>query len=264
MNRLIFVLILANLVVYLIIFDFLKDENLVVFFDVQQGESVLIKNKNNIFLYDTGKYPSLLFQQLDKYLPFYNKKIDILFLSHPDKDHYGATFEILKRYRVRLIGLSLLDSQDLLYQNLINLIKEKKIPIIVFKRGNKIRTRDFQFLILHPEKNYKKDNDNSLVIKVIGKNSYLLTGDIEKPALESLILCCQEILASDYLLVPHHGSKFSIDLSFYQAVKPKFAIIQVGKNPYGHPHPETLEFLKNLGVANILRTDKDKSLVIKE
>ncbi len=263
MRQLIFVLILANLFVYYLIFDFLNQKNLVAFFDVGQGESVLIKNKNNIFLYDTGAKPSLVLKSLDRFIPFYHKKIDILFISHPDKDHYLAAFEILKRYKVRLLGVSILNSEDSGYKRLIELAKRLEIPILVFKRGNQISTNYFQIYILHPDKKYKKDNDNSLVLKVNGKNSYLLTGDIEKEAIQSLLLCCQKILASDYFLFPHHGSKYSINKEFYKAINPKVSVIQVGTNYYGHPHKETINFLKNLK-ATIWRTDLNKELVIYE
>lgn len=263
MKQLIFVLILANFFVYYFIFDFLNQKNLLAFFDVGQGESVLIKNKNNLFLYDTGAKPYLVLKQLDQFVPFYNKKIDILFISHPDKDHYLAAFEILKRYKIRLLGVSTLDSEDSGYKKLINLAKNLEIPILTFQRGNQINTDHFQISVLHPNKKYKKDNNNSLVLKINGKNSYLLTGDIEKEAIESLLSCCQKTLTSDYLLIPHHGSKYSIDENFYKSINPKVSIIQVGINYYGHPHKETINFLENLK-AIIWRTDLNKELVIYE
>jgi len=81
MRRLIFVLILANFVLYLIIFSALKEGSLVAFLNIGQGEGVLFKDKKNVFLYDTGKYPNLTIKEIDKNLPFYNRKIDILFLE---------------------------------------------------------------------------------------------------------------------------------------------------------------------------------------
>lgn len=263
MRQLIFVLILANLFVYYFIFDFLNQKNLVAFFDVGEGESVLIKNKNNIFLYDTGQKPSLILKQLDKHIPFYNKKIDILFISHPDRDHYFSAFEILKRYKIRLLGVSVLDSEESGYKSLIELAQNLKIPILVFQKGNQIGTNYFQIYILHPDKKYKKDNDNSLVLKINAENSYLLTGDIEKEAIQNLLLCCKKLLDSDYFLVPHHGSKYSIDENFYKAVSPKISVIQVGANRYGHPHKETIDFLEDFK-ASIWRTDLNKELVIYE
>jgi competence protein ComEC len=262
MKLLILSLVLINFILYYIIFDFLNQKILVAFLDIGQGSSILIKNKNNIFLYDTGKYPNLLFKEIDQLIPFYNKKIDILFLSHSDKDHIEATFELLKRYKIRLVGINGQFSEDENYHQLLQEIKKKKIPIISFRRHFKIYDNHFNFLILHPEKDYRKDNDDSLVIKLIGHNSYLLTGDIEKEAILSLINCCSKFLKADYFLVPHHGSKSSLNEDFYSLVKPKISIIQVGKNYYGHPHKETLKALAN--ISQIWRTDLNKSLIIEE
>lgn len=263
MRQLILSLILANFIIYTIIFSALNEKKLVSFLDVGQGEAVLIKNKNNIYLYDTGKYPSLILKEIDKFLPFYNKKIDILFLSHPDKDHYFAAFEILKRYKVRVIAVSTKQSQDRNYEELLATVQRLKIPVLVLRQGSQIYDNHFNFLILNPNRKYKKDNDKSLVIKLAGKYIYLLTGDIEKEAIKNLIDCCSKFLKADYFLVPHHGSRHSINEKFYSLIQPYVAIIQVGQNYYSHPHRETLNILKNYAVT-IWRTDIQKALIINE
>ena len=56
--------------------------------------------------------------------------------------------------------------------------------------------------------------------------------------------------------MPHHGSKYSSSEEFLQAVSPQIAVIQVGKNSYGHPTKEVLQRLERFGI-NVLRTDKD-------
>lgn len=262
MKYLIFILILSNILVYYIIFDYFLSENLVAFLNVWQGSSVFIKEKNNSFLYDTGKNSFLLFKELDRFLPFYRKRIDILFLSHPDKDHYQGAFDLLKRYQVRMVIISTLKTEDLNYLKLIKELQKRKIPLLVLKKGDLIKTKENIFLILHPDKKYQKDNNNSLVIKLINKKSFLLTGDIEKLALENLINCCLKILKSNYLLVPHHGSKSSLVANFYKIVNPDLVVIQVGKNYYGHPHQEVLNFFQK-NKLNFWRTDENGTLVIK-
>ena len=60
---------------------------------------------------------------------------------------------------------------------------------------------------------------------------------------------------SDVLKVSHHGSKTSSAPEFIEAVSPKIAVIQLGRdNSYGHPHRETLETLEKYDI-DILRTD---------
>ncbi len=268
MNYLIFILVLVNILIYQIIFTFLTSRELVHFLNIGQGNAVLIKDKKNAFLYDTGKNNFLLLKNLDKTIPFYQKKIDLLFLSHADKDHYGSLPEIIKRYKVRMIILSSLDFKDENFNQTIETIKKKKIPLLVLKRGDKISTNKFRFFVLHPEKKYSKDNNNSLVLKVIGRKTYLLTGDIEKEAIESLIsfhlknkLKYFQNLKSDFLLVPHHGSRFSLNKAFYYWVRPGLAIIQVGKNFYNHPHQEVIDFLYREKI-NFWKTDQKGDLII--
>lgn len=263
MRQLILILILVNVLNFSIIFDWLKSKKLVAFLSIGQGNAVLFKNKNNIFLYDTGKYPSLILKELGKLLPFYQRKIDVLIISHPDKDHYFAASEILKRYKVRLIVLNGFDSIESYYQELLNLVKYKKIPIVYVRRGNIIVDNHFVFYVLNPDKKFKKDNENSIVLKSIGKNSYLLTGDIGKEAIKDLINCCSKHLSADFFLVPHHGSKYSLDENFYFLINSKIAVIQTGSNFYGHPHKETL-FSLNKYTQKIWRTDLEQTLIIDE
>jgi competence protein ComEC len=262
MKSLILSLILINFILYYLIFDFLNQKKLVAFLDIGQGNSVLIKNKKNIYLYDTGKYPSYLFQQLDKFIPFYNRKIDVMFLSHPDNDHYFAAIKLLEKYKVRLIVVSNFVEEKDFNKNLLEQIKKFKIPVIKLQKGNRIVDNHFKIYILHPSKNYQNDNNESLVIKIVGKNSYLLTGDIEKEAINDLINCCSDILVVDYFLVPHHGSRYSLNENFYKKVNPKFSIFQVGENYYGHPHKEVIDFLSQ--ISKIWRTDLNKTLIIRE
>ena len=263
MKQLILILILINFILYSIIFDFLTDKRFCYFLDVGQGSSVLCKNKKNTFLYDTGKYPSLVLKQIDQVIPFYLKKIDILFISHPDKDHYKAAFEVIKRYKVRLLVTNGFIPDDIEYRKFLKLALDLKIPIIYLKRGDRIYDNHFRFLVLNPANVfYKKDNDNSLVLKIKGLNSYLLTGDIEKLAINDILKCCKKDLRSDYFLVPHHGSKYSINEDFYKAISPKLSIIQVGENFYNHPHKEVLISVSKY--SDIWRTDKDGSLILKE
>lgn len=263
MRQLILILILINLLTFSIIFDWLSSKKLVAFLSIGQGNAVLFKDKNNIFLYDTGKYPSLVLKELDRLLPFYQRKIDVLIISHPDKDHYFASLEILKRYRVRTIILNGFNSTETQYQELLSLARNKQIPIVYVKRGATIIDNHFVFYVLNPSKKFKKDNDNSIVLKAIGKNSYLLTGDIEKEAIKDLINCCSRYLLADFFLVPHHGSRYSLDEDFYFLVKPKVAVIQTGSNFYGHPHKETLTALVKYA-KKTWRTDFEQTLIANE
>ncbi len=99
---------------------------------------------------------------------------------------------------MRTIILNGFNSTETQYQELLSLVRNKQIPIVYVKRGDTVIDNHFVFYVLNPSKKFKKDNDNSIVLKAIGKNSYLLTGDIEKEAIKDLINCCSRYLLADF------------------------------------------------------------------
>jgi competence protein ComEC len=124
-----------------------------------------------------------------------------------------------------------------------------------------------RFAILHPagaEARAKKSNDLSCVLKITaGGRSMLLTGDIEKPAEAEMLTRDAALLASDVLLVPHHGSRTSSSAAFLDAVGAGTAVIPVGyRNRFGHPVAEVLERLNARGM-DIRRTDQDGALTVR-
>jgi len=251
---LLFFLVDFLLISIILSIDYSKE---IVFFDVGQGSAVLIKDARNTFLYDTGRYGYKVINSLRRNLPFFQKRIDVLFLSHADKDHYGGTFEILERYNIRYLAIAT-TSEESGFQRIIKMAKDKGVKIVFLNRGSEIWTRNLRFQVIHPTRNFTaKDNDLSLVLKILSnKNSVLLGGDIEKKAIKEIIKCCKEYLKSNIFLWPHHGSKYSLDNEFFNLVSPQVVIIQVGPNYYGHPHKEVLDFLKK-EKALFLRTDID-------
>jgi competence protein ComEC len=155
------------------------------------------------------------------------------------------------------------------YETFKKIVKEKKIEVLVVKKGDCISIdRNVTLQILWPKKEQIKENilnNNSIVAKLNYNNfSILLTGDIEEIA-ENQIL--QEYkntntLQATILKVAHHGSKTSSTQTFLEAVKPKIALIGVGaKNTFGHPNSGTLEKLQNLN-CKIYRTDENGEVSI--
>ncbi len=90
---------------------------------------------------------------------------------------------------------------------------------------------------------------------------FVLTGDIGSST-EQTILASGTPVAADVLKVAHHGSRYSSNSSFLQAVAPQLAVISVGAdNPYGHPAQETLDRLTGVG-ARLLRTDRNGTVIV--
>lgn len=268
----------------------------VIFFDVGQGESIFIDlYGNNQILIDGGSGKEVL-DKLGKYMPFYDKKIEFLIMTHPDKDHMGGLIEVLKYYKVDRILENGIKCETEICGEWDELIAEKNIPVEYAEFGQTINVMEANINVLYPFENLKgqtvkNDNDTSIVLKVIIKNksiksekkadeyfiggserkisiqdqngnpgsSYLLTGDAGFKA-EKDLLGKNINLQSGILKVSHHGSKNSTSNDFLEAVKPGKSIISVGKNSYGHPAKELLNRLKNIN-SEILRTDEMGDLV---
>jgi competence protein ComEC len=199
--------------------------------------------------------------KLGEALPVFDKKIELLILTHPDSDHLSGLVEVLKRYEVGQILETGIFDNSAEYQEWNNLIKQKNIPVAFAQKGQIIKIADnlsikilYPFGIIAGQNFGDNTNKTSIVGKIIyGQNEVLFTGDAEQNTEEPLLWTGADLQA-DILVVGHHGSKNSTGEKFLAAVAPQIAVIQVGaKNKYGHPAPETLERLKN--VRNILRTD---------
>ncbi len=262
--RLILILSLVNIFLLIFIFNLLKEESYIAFLDIGQGSSVLINNPKLQVLYDVGPYGYKALNELKKLMPFYDKTIEVIIISHPDKDHYGGIFDILKRYKIGIILISPVKSEESGYLTFIEKVKESKIPLLALDEEDLIETNYEKIYVLNPApKLFKTENQNSLVLKVFKNNkSFLLTGDIDKKVEEYLFNKYKEFLKSDFILIPHHGSKYSSSENFLRLFANSFAIIQVGKNKYGHPHKEVVNILNKLNIK-YWRTDLQGTLIIK-
>jgi len=259
------ILFLLNIFAWLEVFDLTKSNNLQVnFLDIGQGDAIFIESPNkHQILIDGGPYSNIL-QKLQKLMPFYDRTIDLVILTHPDKDHMEGLLEVLQMYKINYILWTGIVRDGPFYQKWITLLEKSEkqgTKIVKAKLSQEIKAGDVVIDILHPfedltGKEFKKEgNDTGIVSKLIfGKNTFLFTADISSKAEKELI--SREInLKSDVLKVAHHGSKYSTSDEFLENVMAKIAVISVGKNSYGHPTPETLQRLEIFGI-HILRTDQ--------
>lgn len=238
------------------------------FFDVGQGDSALIKTPDHQKILIDGGPTNAVVEKLGENMPFYDKEIDLMILTHPHADHLVGLIEVLKRYKVKKILATGAINSTPDYLAWLDEIKKENVPMEIAKAG---QTFDFgeklKMEIFSPTEDFvgkQPDNLNntSIVAKLIfGDTSFLFTGDAEKEVEDKLIANSVDLKA-DVLKVGHHGSKNASGQEFLGAVKPKFAVISVGaKNTFGHPNPLTLEHLKKIG-AEIFRTDQDGDVKI--
>ena len=236
------------------------------FLNVGQGDAIFIEAPNgNQILIDGGPNKSVL-RELSKQMPFYDRSIDGIILTHPHLDHYAGLNEVMKKYKINLEMDSGTKNKGAGFAEFENLIKDKKIKRLYGKNGMRINLdKDLHLDILLPVVNNENlsEHDGMLVSRLVYKNnSFLLTGDMEDN-LENFLLVFGDNLKSDVLKVGHHGSKTSTSESFLGWVKPALAIISAGQgNKYGHPHKEVTDRLARFGVPT-LRTDEKGTIVIK-
>ncbi|MFZ5932775.1 MAG: ComEC/Rec2 family competence protein [Patescibacteria group bacterium] len=250
-------LALAALSVWLGVFGS-KDKNLhLIACDVGQGDAILVSLGNQQILTDAGPDNSVL-DCLAKYLPFWDREIEVVILTHPQLDHYGGLVEVLNRYKVDTLLVRDFEISTSNLQALKKAIGGSQARLIKPVKGLVIRLGMIYLDILHPSEEFQSSeiNEESVVYRLRkGDFEALLTGDIGKEATEKML---QEGLLTDvdYIKIPHHGSRNGLTLELLKAANPEVVVISAGKNnAYGHPHQEVLKMLKDRDIK-ILRTDQ--------
>lgn len=260
------ILILTLTVVWSAIFN-LPDNKLHVWFcDVGQGDAILVRTPNQQKILIDGGPDNSVLSCLGRNLPFYDRQIDFVVLTHPHSDHLFGLIEVLKRYQVKRILFLGAFEKTYEYTKFSSLIQEKHIPSSAASIGDGFNLGLVKFSILYPfnslaGKNYKSFNNPCLVSKIsFAQRNFIFACDLEKQHEKELVLKNLDLQA-DVLKVPHHGSK-NLEEGFFQKIHPKIAIISVGKNNrFGHPHKFTLEKLQKIG-AIIFRTDLNGTIEI--
>ncbi len=254
------VLLVFNFLAWIGVFQ-LSHANLeVTFFNVGQGDAIFIETPERQQILIDGGPTSIILEKLGEEMPFWDRTIDLVILTHPDFDHISGLIEVFKRYQVQNILWTGILCGTAECQEWQKLIQEEGANIYIARAGQQIEGGRALLNILYPlesleGKEVKNINNTSIVARLVyGGNSFLFTGDIYQSVERELIKGGAEI-DSDILKVGHHGSKNSSVQEFIEAVSPSVAVISVGKdNKYGHPHAETLAILQNYGI-NVLRTD---------
>ncbi|GAB1476605.1 DNA internalization-related competence protein ComEC/Rec2 [Bacillota bacterium] len=252
----------------------------IVFVDVGQGDCIHLRTPSgkNVLIdgggqrdYDVGKkilMPYLLKNGVGD--------IDLALVTHLHQDHYGGIASLARLMPVHKLAV---------YEG--NLLKEDMLTsntgiaaenLLYVSAGDRISVDKYVYLdVLYPLKRSKEayaeimtdekdENLSSLVVRVVYKGiSVLVTGDMgfegEKMLMECFRALDYKALKADFLKVGHHGSRFSTGRDFLDAVQPEAAVIQVGKNNFGHPHGDTIEMLSKKDIM-IFRNDVQGAIIL--
>jgi len=232
------------------------------FLDIGQGDSILIQSPTGTtMLVDGGPDRSVLRQLSQRLLPW-QRHIDALVETHPDKDHISGLGDVLERYRVStFLEPGIPDQTSVSRHVMDDMAIEPGLTHIIAHRGQRIHLGGGAYAdVLFPDRDESHQtatNDGSIVLHVVyGSTSFMLTGDLPSPYEDYLVGLdgTDGELPSDVLKAGHHGSRYSTDSLWLSAVHPRYVVISAGKgNTYGHPNPDTLDRVRKEG-ARIIST----------
>lgn len=268
-----------------------QPEDKVVFLDVGQGDSILIQKGTQQVLVDGGQGMAVL-RRLKEELPLFDRKIDVVIATHPDRDHLEGIVHVIERYEVGLVLLPQMPSgtqlQATWLTELKELVERKQVAYRFGWAGQELELDRVKLSILGPFRDGdptspsglrgagkiiapgNKTNNAAVLTRVdYGSMSFLLTSDAETPVEKMLVekykgsgtLNSRFLTPSldvDVLKAGHHGSKTSTTAELLAAASPSAVVVSVGAdNRYGHPHPTVMDRLKDL---QVWRTDQDGSV----
>ncbi len=262
-------LLIIAILVWSVTLTMPDDKLHVSFLDVGQGDAILIQTPSHQnILIDGGPDPQRINLELSKKLPFWDRTIDIIISTQPQADHITGLVEILQRYKVKQVLEPGVSYNSSIYQEWLQLVKEKQIKHNTARAGQVIDLGEgIKIEVLNPPAklfqgtSHDVDN-NGIVIKLSwGEVSFLFTADIREEA-EFELIGQRADLRGTVLKVAHHGSKTSTSPQFLAVVDPQIAVISVGAdNPFGHPSPEVVERLgARLGEEKVYRTDTNGTI----
>jgi len=231
----------------------------IIFFDVGQGTSVLVKRDNHAILYDTGAaYPSGFNMSEAVILPFLQysaiEHLDKVIVSHSDNDHAGgikklsdniSIGKIMSNDKTLLTPAKFLSNET---RSMTNDSYQNYGPLIDCQPNNSFSWQGLTFDILWPlagqlsnasANSVKQKNDDSCVILISDQQgtTLLLTGDISSKVEKKLMKIYPQ-LSADILQVPHHGSKTSSSQAFLNQLSPNIALVSAGYlNRWNMPVP---------------------------
>jgi|SaaInlV_165m_DNA_2_1040747.scaffolds.fasta_scaffold34167_2 competence protein ComEC len=234
----------------------------ITFFNVGQGDSVLIQTpyQQNIII-DGGPDNSLI-QKLGRTLPFYDRTIDLIIITHPQSDHFFGFIDVLERYKVERIITADIPYETEDWKAFVLLAQQKNIPTHFVSSERSITLGEDLFLtFLWPQEQFintqtlKDANEGSVVAELVYKDQkYLFAGEITQE-IEKRLIEKNLFHDIDVLKVAHHGSKTSTSKEFIHSTTPEVAIIMAGKeNRFGHPNFRTLKTLQDSNIPTF-RTD---------
>lgn len=271
MNSLVMGLVLSAAAIWGAIFTLPDNKLHVVVCDVGQGDAILVSLGTSQMLIDGGPDNSVL-GCLSRHMPFYDRQIEVMLMTHPQADHLTGLIDVSKRYSVLRFIRSHVTNSTLGFKDLLKATGH--IPTHFATAGEEIKITTGQsianFKIVWPTAEFVTQNKD----QVQDLNDFAVSGDLNFDKFDMLLTADADsrielaematglLKEVEVLKVPHHGSKTGMLPEWLDMISPKLAVISVGKkNRYGHPHQDALDLLKSHNIK-ILRTDQSGDIEI--
>jgi competence protein ComEC len=226
------------------------------FLNIGQGDSIFIDAPSGRQVLIDGGPDSSVLRALGAVMPWYDRSIDIVIPTHPDKDHIAGLIDVLQRYDVRYLLQSSVQGSTPTWNTLestIDFDKKRGLQVITAQRGEVIDLGSGAYLeVLSPDRlvPHVDTNTGCVVTKLVyGNTSFMLTCDMPQDVEQYLVYLDGSDLQSTVLKAGHHGSKTSSLPLFVGTVNPQYAVFSRGcNNQYGFPHPETIATMKSFNI----------------
>jgi len=246
----------------------LGDAKLHVFFlDVGQGDSILIQTPNMQFILIDGGPDNSVLEKIGGIIPFYDRSIDLVILTHPHADHVSGLVDVLRNYDVKEIMITGVNFHNSVYDEFLRLIELYDIPIVYADAMYDYELGSVYIDILWPFLNVKDDvfdnlNDSSITFRVFYHDfDVYLSGDLEIDGAKKLVDAGLD-LSADVMKASHHASRTGILDSLLKKINAVDVVISCGvDNKYGHPHVEALDAFDKFNMKTF-RTDVDGSVEV--
>ncbi|MCC6643798.1 MBL fold metallo-hydrolase [Candidatus Peregrinibacteria bacterium] len=236
------------------------------FLDVGQGDAILMRLPAGEWVMVDGGPDAKVLDWMGRIMPFYERQIELVVMSHPHADHINGLVEVMQRFEVKNMLLSGVKYNYAGYQKILEDAASQKTRLWYGQKED-WRIGKVGFDLLYPQRSLQGEemenvNNSSIVFRLIyaGKRIFF-SGDLEEKKERDLTQSGQR-LKSEILKAGHHGSKTSSTEELLEAVKPYYAVISCGvDNKFKHPFPGTLERLNDHGVT-VFRTDIDGTVEV--
>ena len=234
--------------------------------DVGHSNGILLQTpKGAHMLVDGGRFPSRLLTAIGDRLPFYDRRIEILAITHPDERDIAALSAVLQRYEIGAALYSGQPNETETFLQIAEQLRHSKTEIVEARAGYTMALDDGVFIeTLHPQARPALTdslNDHAMTLRIAyGDVSFLLTSDLSRAGQRLMLANDIHPLAS-VMQIPQHGSRHALEAEFLERVQPQAALLQSdAANRRGDPDPDTLALFEGLP---LFRTDEGGVIHVK-